>query len=262
MTTPGALRASLPKLYGSRRFWLPNLTVSLVEPLLYMLGLGVGVGALVDRNSASTAALAGVSYVAYVAPGLMASTVMTICAMESLWPVVGGLHWDRAYHALAGTPLDAADIVGGHAIWCAVRGVVAAGSIAAVLALFDATRSSGLPLAAVVGVLVGLAFAMPAMAFSVGVGAGDTGVFAGVQRFVLIPLFLFGGAFYPLSQLPPAVGWIARAFPLWHGVVVARGFTTHRVDWPAAAGHLAYIGLWIVLGAIIAARRLRSRLYP
>ena len=75
MTTPGALRASLPKLYGSRRFWLPNLTVSLVEPLLYMLGLGVGVGALVDRNSASTAALAGVSYVAYVAPGLMASTV-------------------------------------------------------------------------------------------------------------------------------------------------------------------------------------------
>ena len=102
---------------------------------------------------------------------------------------------------------------------------------------------------------------------STGVYPSDSTPFAdggvpAIQRFVIIPLFLFGGAFYPLSQLPEAVQWFARAFPLWHGVVVARGFTTGDTDWAGVAGHLAYVLLWAAVGTAISIRRLARRLYP
>ena len=101
---------------------------------------------------------------------------------------------------------------------------------------------------------------MPIMALAV--GAEVDGAFAAIQRFVLIPLFLFGGAFYPLEQLPEVVQWVARAAPLWHGVVVARGLTTGGVEPLAALGHLSYAALWAVVGAAIAVRRLTGRLCP
>jgi lipooligosaccharide transport system permease protein len=128
------------------------------------------------------------------------------------------------------------------------------------LAFVDDTRSWGLVPAVFVAMAVGIAFAMPIMAYSV--GAEMDGGFPAIQRFVIIPLFLFGGAFYPLSQLPEVVQWLARAFPLWHGVVVARGFTTGDTDWVGVAGHLAYLLLWAAVGTAISIRRLARRLYP
>ena len=112
----------------------------------------------------------------------------------------------------------------------------------------------------VVAVVVGLAFAMPIMAFAI--TAKYDGAFAGVQRFVIIPLFLFGGAFYPLTQLPTVVQWIAKFFPLWHGVVVARDFSFGTVNWTGVAGHMAYITVWIAAGIFVATRNLRRKLYP
>lgn len=233
---------------------------SLVQPMLYLLGLGVGVGSLVDRNVGSSDILGSASYVAFVAPGLLITTAMALGAGESMWPVMGGLTWQRGYHGIAATELEARDIVLGHATWMVVRCGTAAAAVALALAGFSDTRSWGLIPGVLTAVLVGLAFAMPVMAFAIGVKLD--GAFAGVQRFVIIPLFLFGGAFYPLSQLPTVVQWIAKVFPLWHGVVVARSFSLGDVDWSDAFGHLAYIALWFAVGTWIAIRRLRTRLYP
>ncbi len=243
-----------------RRLWRLNLLSSFVQPMLYLLGLGVGVGALVDRNTGSTQTLGGMSYVAFVAPGLMATTAMAVCAAESMWPVMGGLKWRRDYHGIAATPLDATDIVVGHMIWMAMRAGIAGLAVAAALVLVDDTRGWGLLPAVLVAMIVGVSFAMPIMAYSV--GAEMDGGFPAIQRFVIIPLFLFGGAFYPLAQLPDVVQWFARAFPLWHGVVVARGFTTGSVDWVGVAGHLAYMVLWAVVGTAVSVTRLSRRLYP
>lgn len=260
MATPGPLRVVNSHAVVFRRFWRLNVLSSFVQPMLYLLGLGVGVGALVDRNAGADDTLGGVPYVAFVAPGVIVTTAMTIGAMESMWPVMGGLKWRRDYHGIAATPLGAADIVLGHGIWMAVRAGITASAVGVALALFDDTRSWGLVPAVAVAMLVGIAFAMPTMAYSI--GADMDGAFAALQRFVIIPLFLFGGAFYPLSQLPEAVQWLARVFPLWHGVVVARGFTTDRVDWAGVAGHLSYVVLWAVVGTVVAVRRLAGRLYP
>ena len=243
-----------------RRLWQLNLLSSFVQPMLYLLGLGVGVGALVDRNTGSTQTLGGMSYVAFVAPGLIATTAMAVCAAESMWPVMGGLKWRRDYHGIAATPLDATDIVVGHMIWMAMRAGITGLAVAAALVFVDDTRGWGLLPAVLVAMIVGVSFAMPIMAYSV--GAEMDGGFPAIQRFVIIPLFLFGGAFYPLAQLPEVVQWFARSFPLWHGVVVARGFTTGSVDWVGVAGHLAYMVLWAVVGTAVSVTRLSRRLYP
>jgi lipooligosaccharide transport system permease protein len=192
-------------------------------------------------------------------PGLLVTTAMGLAAGESMWPVMGGLTWQRGYHGIAATPLEARDIVAGHACWMALRCGLATVAVSVVLAVFPDTRSWGLLPAVLVAMLVGIAFAMPIMAFSV--GAKMDGSFAAIQRFVVIPLFLFGGAFYPLSQLPIVVQWIAKVAPLWHGVVVARGFTSGTTDWPGVAGHLGYVALWGIVGGVVATRRLRGRLY-
>lgn len=259
MATPGAFRVANWNLTVWRRMWGSNLLSSLVQPLLYLLGLGVGVGSLVDRNTSSTEVLGGLPYAAYVAPGLMVTTAMTLGAFESMWPVLGGLRWQRGYHAIAATPLEAADIVRGHATWIAVRSGTAAALVALVLALFPDTRSWGLIPSVLASTLVGVAFAMPVMATSI--NAEMDGQFAAIQRFLIIPLFLFGGAFYPLSQLPTAVQWAARAFPLWHGVVVARAFTHGTVRPWAVLGHLAYCAIFVLAGGMVSIRRLRRKLY-
>ena len=260
MATPGPLRVVGGHLVVFRRLWQLNLLSSFVQPMLYLLGLGVGVGALVDRNTGSTQTLGGMSYVAFVAPGLIATTAMAVCAAESMWPVMGGLKWRRDYHGIAATPLDATDIVVGHMIWMAMRAGITGLAVAAALVFVDDTRGWGLLPAVLVAMIVGVSFAMPIMAYSV--GAEIDGGFPAIQRFVIIPLFLFGGAFYPLAQLPEVVQWFARSFPLWHGVVVARGFTTGSVDWVGVAGHLAYMVLWAVVGTAVSVTRLSRRLYP
>ena len=260
LSTPGPLRVMEGNFVAFRRLWRLNVMSSFVQPMLYLLGLGVGVGALVDRNTGSTDVLGSVPYVAFVAPGLLMTTAMSVCSDESMWPVMGGLRWQRLYHGIAATPLGARDIVGGHAVWMATRAAIAATAVALALALFPATRSWGLIPAVVVATLVGVAFAMPIMA--VAIGAELDGVFAALQRFVLLPLFLFGGAFYPLDQLPAVVQWFAKVAPLWHGVVVARGATTGHLEALAAAGHLAYVALWAIVGGVIATRRLTARLCP
>jgi lipooligosaccharide transport system permease protein len=142
----------------------------------------------------------------------------------------------------------------------AVRCSIATGAVALALALFPKTRSWGLVGCIPVAALVGLAFAMPIMA--VALKAEMDGVFPAIQRFVIIPLFLFGGAFYPLSQLPVFVQWLAKVAPLWHGVVVARSLTESSFELAPSVGHLGYVSLWIAAGGWVSVRRLRRRLYP
>lgn len=260
MATPGALLVTNWHLVAFRRFWRAMLMSSFVQPMLYLLGLGVGVGSLVDSNVGSSDVLGSLSYVEFVAPGLLVTTAMMLGAQESMWPVLGGLTWQRGYHGIAATSLEARDIVLGHQTWMAIRCGVAALTVALALAFFNDTRSWGLIPGVLIAVLVGLAFSAPVMAFAI--GAKYDGAFAGVQRFVIIPLFLFGGAFYPLTQLPTAIQWIAKIFPLWHGVTVARDFSTGSVDWSDVAGHVGYLVLWFVVGVWVATLRLRKRLYP
>ena len=251
---PAALRSYAYWLSQYRRTWRAGVFTTLLSPVLYLTAMGVGLGSLVHRS----AALGDVTYLQFIAPGLLAATAMQIGSGESMYPVFGSFTWMRVYHAMAATPLMSFDILLGHLLWIATRVAMASGAYLAVVAAFGAIRSPLGLLAFPVCILIGMAVACPIVAFS---ATRETdGGFAALMRFGIIPMFLFSGTFFPVTQLPAAARWVAYATPLWHGVDLVRSLTLGHVDVLIAFGHVAYLGLWATVGIAIAGRIFKRRL--
>jgi len=258
MSTPAAVRVWESHFTLYRTIWRSNVLGAVLQPFLYLLGMGLGVGALVNSNDSSEQLLDGLTYFQFLAPGLMATTAMMISAQESLWPVMGGFKWQRTFHAQAASPLSPGEITGGLALWQTTRSVISVTGVAAVLALFAATRTPGLLLAIPFGGLTGVAFAAPITAWSA-TRRSETS-FPTILRFGIIPLFLFGGAFYPISQLPDWLEPIARVTPLWHGVELCRGAVHGRLGLVEAVGHCAVLTTFAIGGWIWSRREFGRRL--
>ena len=256
----GPVRVYLRDWTFFKRMWWSVLVGSIVQPLMFLLGVGLGVGELVDRGPEAANLLGDTSYFAFYATALLATTAMFVVAQEALWPTMDGFTWSNAYQAMIGTPLEATDIVFGKTIHYAVRAIVTSGGVAAVLALFDDTRSLGLIPAAVVGALTGLAFALPIAAWTA-TRTSDSS-FPAILRFVIIPMFLFGGAFYPIEQLPVWLRPVAWFTPLWHGIELCRGLVLGGLSVGPAVGHVAvlcaFVGAGLAAARITFGRRLRS----
>jgi lipooligosaccharide transport system permease protein len=231
---------------------------SMLQPFLYLMGMGLGVGALVDRGSDSAQLLDGLTYFQFLGPGLIVTTAMMVAASEAMWPVLGGFKWQSGFHAAAATPLSPTDIVGGVFLWHATKALIAGSGVAVVLALFHDTRSPGLPLAVLFGGLTGLAFSSVITAWTA-TREQDLS-FPNINRFVVTPLFLFGGAFYPIGQLPTWLQWVARATPLWHGVELSRDAVNQRLELRATVVHIAYVLLFVAVGWMSARRTFTKRL--
>jgi len=256
VSTPTAIRVWESEFAVYRKIWRSHALLSFVQPLLYLLGMGVGVGALVDENSASADSLGGISYFAYLAPALLATTAMMSAGQASLWQVLDGFLWSNRYRAMAATPIGPGEISSGLSLWHATRVAIGVMGVALVLALFDETRSWGLVLAVPVAVLTGLAFALPLSAWSSTRFNGSS--FPTVIRFGLLPMFLFGGAFFPIDQLPGWLQPVAYVTPLWHGIQLCRGAVITSVDAGNVAVHLAVL-LAYAIGGWFACRTAFSR---
>ncbi len=260
MSTPAAVRVWESHFTLYRTIWRSNVLGSFVQPFLYLLGMGLGVGALVDRGDSAPALLDGLTYFQFLAPGLIATTGMMISAQESLWPVMGGFKWQRTFHAQAASPLSPGEITAGLVLWQSTRAAIASTGVAAVLALFASTRSWGLVLTVPFAALTGLAFAAPLTAWAATRERELS--FPSILRFGITPLFLFGGAFYPVSQLPDWLEPIAKVTPLWHGVELCRDAVHGRLALADAIGHCAVLAGFVVVGWVLAriafARRLAA----
>jgi lipooligosaccharide transport system permease protein len=239
-----------------RREWRANLASSFLQPVLYLLALGVGVGSLVERGDGADAI--GGSYVAFLGPALLATTAMLLASGESLWPVMSSFRWSRAFHAAVATRVGATDLALGHALWLMFRGALAASMVSVALVLFPDTRSWGLVAALPVAALCGAACGMPMAAFAATRDVDSS--FSAIQRFVVTPLFLFAGVFYPLGELPQGLQVIGWVTPLWHGVEVCRGAVTGGLDVWRAVGHVAVMALWAGVATVWAARTFARRL--
>lgn len=259
MATPASVRVLEMQLLLLKRIWKTNLTLSFLQPLLFFLGMGIGVGSLVDGRAASAVALGDVSYAAFLGPGLLATTAMLTAAGESLWPVLGGFKWDGSYEAMAATRLTAAQVVRGQFLWLGVRMGIAVGGVAVVLAVHPDTRSWGIVPAVPAAMFCGLVFTAWITAWAAS-REYDTS-FSNVQRLVITPLFLFGGAFYPVDSLPELLRLVAWLTPLWHGVELCRGFTRYSLGLGDLLIHVAVLTAWFVPGWILCDRLFARRLY-
>jgi lipooligosaccharide transport system permease protein len=239
-----------------RRTWRGSVISSFLLPFLFLTAMGVGLGGFVDEQ-ADTGALGGLDYVAFIAPGLLATTAMQTGIGEATWPVLGNFKWNPVYHSMLATPLRVVDVLNAHLLFIGFRIATTAAVFVAVMAAFGTVSSpAGAVLALLVAVLVGMAHTTPCFAFSV--TREDPSAFSVVFRVVVLPLSLFSGAFFPVSQLPTALEWFAAVTPMWHGVELARMTTTGLVRWDAAVLHVGYLVLWAVLGWF-AARTLFAR---
>lgn len=252
-----ALREFRFWLVNYRRTWRGSIYTSLLGPLLYLGAMGVGLGSLVDKHG--TARLGGVSYLVFLAPGLLVAQAMQTAASESTFPVLGSVKWRRTYQAAAATPLRPADIFHGHLLFTTMRLTMNSAVFVVVMAAFGAVRSPWVAAAIAVSVLTGLAFATPIEAFAI--TRQKTNGFSMIFRFGIVPMFLFSGTFFPVSQLPGWIRWVAYITPLWHGVVLSRSLALGHVYLPGAAVHLAYLIAVAAAGMVVAERCYSRRLY-
>jgi lipooligosaccharide transport system permease protein len=257
VSTPLALRSFAYWAYQYRRTWRGVTFSSVLNPVLYLAAMGLGLGTLVDRHGPRPD-LGGVSYLAYLAPGLLAASVMQTAATESTWPVMGAVKWFRSYHAMLATPLRVADVLAGHLCWVALRLLSVSAVFVAIMAAFGAPRSWWVLAAVPSAVLCGMAFAAPIAAFSA--TRDSPNGFSALFRFGIIPMFLFSGTFFPLSQLPGWVRPLAYLTPLWHGVDLCRSLSLGRLSPGLAAVHICYLAALVAAGAFCALRTYRRRL--
>jgi lipooligosaccharide transport system permease protein len=255
VTTP-ARRVLDYWLLTHRTWWRLGLVTGLLLPALYLGSMGLGLGGLVD-NGTGARHLGGQSYLEFLAPGLLAASVMQTAMSESTWPIGNAMRWNRSYIAMAATPLRPVDLMLGQLLFVVVRTAVSGALFFVVALLFGAWSSPWAVMCLPVAILCGLAHAAPASAFSV--GRSHDHAYVALQRFVVMPMFLFSGTFFPISQLPVGVRPLAWCTPLWHGVALCRDLAVGHsslVDY----GHLLVLSLWLVGGAWLAAREHRKAL--
>lgn len=243
-------------LTNYRRVWRGTVISGVLGPVFFLAAMGLGLGSLVDDGAGG--GIAGTSYLAFVAPGILAAQAMQTAVGESTFPVMGALKWQRQYHAMLAAPLGVADLVFGHLVFVAIRIAITTTAFLGVAALFGAFESWWVLLAWPVAVLAGLAFAAPIFAFAAR-QENDSG-FNVIFRFVVMPMFLFSGTFFPVEQLPVVLEWLARLTPLWHAVELCRDLATETATLLGGAGHVAYLLAWIGVGCWLALKSFRRRL--
>ncbi len=254
----GAGRVFEHRFLSYRRTFRASIFSSFLTPVLFLAAMGLGLGSYVDGSS--NPSLGGVSYLAFLAPGLLAATCMQSAAFEGAFPIMSGLVWSRVFHAMYATPIDGRDIALGNLAWIGARMALVATVFTLIIVAFGAATSPLILLAIPTAILTGLAFAAPIMAFSATQKTPNK--FNALFRFGITPLFLFSGTFYPVESLPAIVQPLAWVTPLYHGVVLTRGLSLGTIgEAPALAiVHLLVLLAFIGVGTWFAIRTISAKL--
>jgi lipooligosaccharide transport system permease protein len=258
--TPGSTMARVfeHRLLAYKRTFRSTIFTSFVTPTLFLAAMGLGLGSYVDDGS--SASLGGISYLVFLAPGLLAAAAMNSAAFEATFPVMSGLLWSRIFHAMYASPISPRDIALGNLLFIAARLLLICTVFTIVIVLFGAAESPLIVLAIPAAVLTGMAFAAPIVAFS---ATQKTPIkFNALFRFVITPLFLFSGTFFPVASLPQALQVLAWFTPLYHGVNLTRGLSlgTITADPVAAAVDVLFLSAFVIIGTYFAIRTIRARL--
>ncbi|MES2211241.1 MAG: ABC transporter permease [Chloroflexota bacterium] len=246
------------RAYQYRRTWRGSVFTSFVNPTLFLMAIGLGLGSYV--NARNPDAFHGVTYLQFLAPGLLAGSAMQVAIFESTFPVMIGLVWRRIFHAMYATPIGPRAVAVGTLMWIAFRLTLIATVFTFVSWMFGAVASPIALLGIPAAVLTGLAFAGGMGAFMA--TRRNPNAFSAIFRWVITPLFLFSGTFFPVDSLPPAIQPIAWLSPLWHGVELTRGamLGTLLDDPVRGLGHLVVLLVLVAIGGSLFVRNVRRKL--
>lgn len=233
-----------------RKLAIASMFGNLADPMIYLFGLGFGLGLMVGHVD-------GVSYIAFLAAGTVASSVMMSASFEAMYSGFSRMHVQRTWEAIMHTPLSLGDVVLGEVVWAASKSMLSGVAIMIVAALLGYASFPSMLLALPVIALAGLAFASCAMIVTALAPSYDFFMF--YQTLVLTPMLLLSGVFFPITQLPAAAQHITLMLPLAHAVALIRPAMLARpVDQPLV--HLAVLVLYVIVPFAIASVLFRRRM--
>jgi lipooligosaccharide transport system permease protein len=240
-----------------RRTWRGSVVSSFATPLFYVLAMGVLLGGFIDGDP--DVLEGATSYFQFVVPGLIAAHAMQTAVGETTYPVMGMVKWQRIYDSMLATPLQCRDLVGAHLLFVLFRLATTCAVYDLVLAPFGVYGSWWGPFAAFGSqLLVGMAFAVWVYGLSARMRSEEG--FGVLFRLGVFPLFLFSGAFFPISNLGEVGAWVARCTPLWQGVNLSRMFALDQVTWWLAGVNAAVLVVLLAAGWRWAVTGLERRL--
>jgi len=252
----GVLRVVEHHAFVYRRTWRGTVFSTFLNPILFLAAIGVGLGSFVD--SSNPGGVEGVSYMMFLAPGILVATAMNTATFESTYPVMAGIRWLKTYVAMILSPLESRHVATGQLVWVGLRLTFGAIVFLGVMIVFGATDVPHAMAMLPVAVLTGLAFAAPIQAFSA--AQKSDAPFAVLFRFVIMPMFIFSGTFFPISQLPDVLQVVAVLTPLWHAVSLSRGIALDMLEPALAMVNLAYLTAFMVVGLLASYRTFSRRL--
>jgi lipooligosaccharide transport system permease protein len=245
----GALRIWRRDMESWRKYYRSSLVGALGEPILSLIAIGYGLGRFVD--------IGGVSYAAFLAPGILASSAMNAASFEATFGSFTRMTEQKTYDGILATPIGIREIVAGDILWAASKATLAGSAVllvAAVAGLVPSLWALALP---VVAWLIGLVFGAMGLVVSARARAYD--FFTYYFTLVITVMYLFSGVFFPLESLPAWAQTIAWFMPLTHAVMIVRACVTGAVG-PLLAVHLLALVLFLVLAYTLAVRWIGRRL--
>jgi lipooligosaccharide transport system permease protein len=205
------------RIRGMRAYYKTLLATAIGSPFIYLFALGIGLATLVHTGSA----FGGVSYLAFVAPALIASAAVTAASDECTYPILMGFKWNPIFFGMNAAPISGNQIVNGLFIGVIARVLPTTVIYYLVMLIFGAVPSALGVLTIPISLVTGMSFGLLIAAYMATIEE-DTGQPAIIRRFIIAPLLLFSGTFFPLTQMPIYLQWIGWLSPLWHGTELGR----------------------------------------
>ena len=231
-----------------RKLMAASLLLHFGEPLIYLLGIGYGLGRFVGE-------IDGMPYFTFLASGFIAWSAMNVASMESMWSVYTRMVPQQTYEAILATPAEVDDIVIGELLWCGTKSLMSGSAILAVAAMLGAVNDWSALLIIPVIFLTGVCFAAPGLVVTAYARAYE--YFNFYMTLVMTPMFILCGVFYPVSSLPGPVQSAVQVLPLTHAVEIIRPSVVGQpvTDLGLHLGALALFGLVSTWAATILFRR-------
>ncbi|MFM8672429.1 MAG: ABC transporter permease [Candidatus Nanopelagicus sp.] len=230
--------------------------VAISNPILYLLSIGIGVGSLIDSKDG----LGGVEYLTFLAPALLATAAIQGMLDEVIFPTFEGFKWVKNFFAMNSTSLTGTDIAGGVFVAALLRTTFTVVIYWIALYFFGVLDSPTAWLAIPAAIFAGASFGALIMALAA--RAKNEDVFMLITgRFIVMPMFLFSGTFYPLELMPTFLQWIGWISPLWHATDLGRFLTYgHQISTTTLIFHLIYILALLIVGLYFAFSNYTKRL--
>ena len=253
----GALFVTEARLRAMLKWIWLIIGLAIANPVLYLVSIGLGVGAYIDKNTGGMG-VDGVSYITFLAPALLATAAIQGAIDESVFPTLEGFKWNKIFFSMNATPLSGNHIATGVFLNSLIRVTFTAIIYWLVMLAFGVLESPRAWLAIFTAVMAGAAFGAMMQALA-GMLENEDIFFTVLNRFVIMPLFLFSGTFYPLTNMPIYLQWIGWISPLWHATELGRWLSYgHEISSLMLYTHFIFLNSLLIIG-VIASRRIFTR---